>query len=230
MNTVLNGVVRSIAATFPLPEPIIEVGSYQVAGQDDIINLRSFFPGKKYLGMDFRTGPGVDITANVEQLPLADNSVGTMIAMSTFEHVRHFWKGFAEVRRVLKPGGAFLLSTPFYFYIHDYPSDYWRFTPEALEVMLEDFPQRIFGWHGSPKRPQNIWALAYKDGAPAVSQAKFEEYKALLRQYAVRPLRPWRVARYKLASLLVGRGPFAHYLDQGRWETEMRNAPAAVGA
>jgi len=64
------------------------------------------FPRKKYLGMDFRTGPGVNITANVEQLPLADNSVGTIIAISTFEHVRHFWKGFAfMVRDVLSVTG-----------------------------------------------------------------------------------------------------------------------------
>jgi hypothetical protein len=33
----------------------------------------------------------VNITANVEQLPLADNSVASIIAISTFEHVRHFW-------------------------------------------------------------------------------------------------------------------------------------------
>ncbi|MGB7159241.1 MAG: class I SAM-dependent methyltransferase [Tepidisphaeraceae bacterium] len=226
MNKLLHGVVRSVAESFDLPQPIIEVGSYQVEGQHDIIELRHLFPGKKYIGMDFRTGPGVDITASVEELPLADNSVGTIIAMSTFEHVRHFWRGFAEVQRVLKPGGAFLLSTPFYFYIHNYPADYWRFTPQAFEILLEDFPQRIFGWHGTPKRPENVWSLAFKEGGPPVSPPQFERYKSLLGQYANQPLRPWRVARYKLASLFVGRGPFANYLDQSRWETELRTAPA----
>jgi SAM-dependent methyltransferase len=221
MNTLLRGVVRSVAETFDLPQPIIEIGSYQVEGQDDIIDLRSFFTGKKYLGMDFRTGPGVNITANVEQLPLADNSVGTIIAISTFEHVRHFWKGFAEVERVLKPGGAFLVSTPFYYYIHNYPGDFWRFTPQAFEILLERYPQKIFGWHGTPKRPENVWSLAFKDGAPPIRREQFERYRSSLNQYAHQRLRPWRVARYKLASRFVGRGPFANYLDQGRWETEL---------
>jgi len=228
MNTLLRGVVRAVAETFDLPQPIIEVGSYQVEGQETIINLRSLFPGKRYFGMDFRTGPGVNITANVEQLPLADISVGTVIAISTFEHVRHFWKGFAEVKRVLKPGGAFLLSTPFYFYIHNYPGDYWRFTPQALDILLEEFPQRINGWHGTPKRPENVWSLAFKAGGPGIEPQQFERYKSLLSHYAQHPLRPWRVARYRLASLLVGRGPFAHYLDGRRWETELLNTDGAA--
>jgi SAM-dependent methyltransferase len=221
MNTLLRGVVRSVAETFELPQPIVEIGSYQVAGQQDINDLRSFFPGKRYFGMDFRPGPGVDIAASVERLPLADESVGTIIAISTFEHVRHFWQGFAEVQRALKPGGAFLLSTPFFFYIHNYPADYWRFTPQAFDVLLECYPQRINGWHGTRKRPENVWSLAFKAGGPPVTRQQFEKYKSLMAQYARQPLRPWRVARYKLASLFVGRRPFSHYLDQGHWETEL---------
>ena len=46
---------------------------------------------------DFRPGPGVDCVADVENLPQPDASVGTVIALSTFEHVRRFWLGFREV-------------------------------------------------------------------------------------------------------------------------------------
>ena len=60
--------------------------------------------------------------------------------MSTFEHVPRFWRGFDEVHRVLRPNGAFFLACPFYFYIHAYPGDYWRFTPQALKLLLEDIP------------------------------------------------------------------------------------------
>ncbi len=229
MNTLLRGVVRSVAETFDLPQPIVEIGSYQVEGQESIIDLRRFFLGKRYFGMDFRTGPGVNITANVEQLPLADESVGSVIAISTFEHVRRFWKGFAEVQRVLKPGGAFLVSTPFYFYIHNYPGDFWRFTPQALDILLEGYPQRIIGWHGTDKRPENVWSLAFKPGGAAITQAQFDRYKSLLSNYAQQRLRPWRVARYKLASLLVGRGPFSNYLDQGMCETTLHSTPDLKG-
>src|SRR5205823_9415180 len=87
MNRFLHGVTRAVAETFALPGPILEVGSFQVAGQEDIANLRSLFPAQEYLGIDVRPGPGVDLVADVEALPQADASVGTVIAMNTFEHV-----------------------------------------------------------------------------------------------------------------------------------------------
>ncbi len=132
MNAFLNGVARAVAETFDLPEPILEIGSYQVEKQRDLANLRGLFPGCHYQGVDIRPGPGVDLVASVEQLPHLDGSVGTVLALSTFEHVRRFWRGFAEIRRVLRPHGALLVSMPFHFQIHNYPCDYWRFTPQAL--------------------------------------------------------------------------------------------------
>ena len=45
MNHFLHGVVRALSETFTLPGPILEIGSYQVAGQESIGNLRELFPG-----------------------------------------------------------------------------------------------------------------------------------------------------------------------------------------
>src|SRR4051812_46602910 len=116
MNRLLRGVARAVAESFVLPEPILEIGALQVEGQGELINLRSLFPGKKYVGVDFRAGPGVDCVADVEHLPQATGSVGTVIAFSTFEHVRRFWLGFEEVYRVLRPDGVFAVCCPFYFH------------------------------------------------------------------------------------------------------------------
>ena len=131
MNLFLHGVARAITETFTLPEPILEIGSYHVEGQDDGVELRNLFPGRDYTGVDMRPGPGVDCVANVENLPQATGSVGTVVSMSTFEHVRRFWKGFDEVRRVLRPDGVFVVACPFFFRILNYPYDYWRFTPKS---------------------------------------------------------------------------------------------------
>lgn len=152
MNQFIRGVARAAVEAFDLPDPVLEIGSYQVAGQEDLIDLRGLFPNRPYTGVDFRAGPGVDLVANVENLPLPDASVGTVVAFSVFEHVKQFWKGFDEVRRVLRPDGVFLVCCPFYFHVHSYPHDYWRFTPEAFESLLEPYPTRILGWHG-PERP-----------------------------------------------------------------------------
>ena len=163
MNQFLRGVLRSMVESFDLPDPILEIGSYQVAGQEDLINVRGLFPGREYLGIDFRPGPGVDLVANVEDLPLASNSAGTVVAFSVFEHVKRFWKGFEEVHRVLRPDGVFLVCTPFYFHVHAYPNDYWRFTPEAFDSLLEAYPKRILGWHGPDRHPLNVWAAAFRE-------------------------------------------------------------------
>jgi len=135
---------RATFETFPCPEPILEVGSYQVNGQEQIANLRRFFPDKRFVGTDMRHGPGVDAVTSVESLPYRNHAFGTVIALNLFEHVPRFWLGFQEAQRVLRTDGLLIISCPFYFGIHSFPSDYWRFKPEAFRVMLA-FAERLPG-------------------------------------------------------------------------------------
>jgi SAM-dependent methyltransferase len=223
MNQFLHGVVQATAEAFDLPEPILEIGSYQVDGQEPIANLRPLFPGKKYMGVDKRAGPGVDCTADVEALPHASNSVGSVIAISTFEHVPRFWRGFEEVFRVLRPDGVLLVACPFYFYVHAFPNDYWRFTPMALELLLENYPAKILGWHGPSRRPINVWALAFRENYRPASREQFQQYQTRLRAYCRQPVRWKKKLRYSIGRWLFGRRPFAPYLEQDHWECQCRN-------
>src|SRR5262249_21996871 len=191
MNRFLRGVTQAVVEAFQLPEPILEIGSYQVEGQADLIDLRGLFPGKAYTGIDFRPGPGVDCVANVEALPQPDSSVGTVLALSTFEHVQRFWLGFDEIHRVLRPDGVFVVASPFYFHVHAYPNDYWRFTPEALNLLLEPYPHRVLGWHGPERRMANVWAVAFREESRLPTADDIERYRKLLGAYAPEPLR-WR--------------------------------------
>jgi SAM-dependent methyltransferase len=225
MNSFLRGLVRAVTDSFPLDGPVLEVGSYQVPGQERSADLRGLFPGLEYTGLDLRSGPGVDVVADVEALPYPDESIGTVLSLSTFEHVAHFWKGFAEIHRVLRPGGALLVACPFYFHLHEHPHDYWRFSPAALEVLLDDYPSKIIGWHGPFKRPANVWALAFREGRPAITPAEYTRYRENMNQHAHMPL-PWiRRLRFLLGSLVYGRGLFAPYLDRDRWQSRLVNRP-----
>jgi SAM-dependent methyltransferase len=229
MNPFVRGVVRAAAEAFDLPGPVLEIGSYQVAGQEGA-DLRPLFPGRDYVGLDLRPGPGVDVVGDVEALPYPDTSVGTVLAVCAFEHVPRFWKGFAEVGRVLRPGGAFLVVCPFYFHIHAFPGDYWRFTPQALDFLLADYPSRLIGWHGPRTRPANVWAVAFRGGHPGVTPEALARYRMLMRRYARLPL-PWRRRlRYLLGRLVSGRRPFAPHLDRGRWEARCVAGGPAAGA
>jgi SAM-dependent methyltransferase len=224
MNQFLHGVTRAVIETFDLPGPVLEIGSQQVPGQEEIGNLRPLFGDRTFVGLDVQAGPGVDLVADVEALPQADASVGTVLALNTLEHVPRFWRGLEEMYRVLRPDGVLIASCPFYFHLHSFPRDYWRFSPEALEWLLQRYPSKILGRHGPRNRPASVWAVAFREGRPAITPAEFERYRTLVRRYARQP-RSWkREVRYRLGRWLCGRGPFAPYLDRERWETECRNS------
>lgn len=226
MNAILRGLVRAAAETFTLPGPILEIGSYQVSGQEDAADLRTLFPGRLYLGMDVRSGRGVDVRASVEALPCADASIGTILAISTLEHVPRFWRAFDEMRRVLRPDGALLVACPFYFHLHAHPNDFWRFTPEALELLLAPYPSKIIGCHGPRARPANVWGLAFREGRPPIGADAFRVFQTRLNQHAHMPL-PWRRRlRYQLGRLLCGGGPFAPYLERQRLDNRCLNRSA----
>lgn len=55
------------------------------------------------------------------------------------EHVRKPWIATREIHRILKPGGCLITSSPFMIAEHKVPRDYWRFTKDGLDVLLEDF-------------------------------------------------------------------------------------------
>ena len=76
MNQFIHGVVRAVAESFALPDPILEIGSYQVAGQQAVANLRPLFVGRPYVGIDVRPGPGVDREVLALVRPGDDREVG----------------------------------------------------------------------------------------------------------------------------------------------------------
>ena len=224
MNDFMAGVVRAAVETFEFPAPILEVGSYQVAGQERIANLRGHFPRKHYVGIDMRGGPGVDSVENVEQLPRGDRSIGSVLALNLFEHVERFWRGFDEVQRVLRRDGVLLVSCPFHLHIHAYPNDYWRFTPEAFQLLLDKLPTKIIGFHGPANRPLDVWAIAFGSDYSQITEPQYQRFRQLVGQYARQPL-PWKNRlRYRMGRLICGRGPFAPYLDAEHFDTELIRA------
>jgi len=230
MTPFLRGLVRAVAETFALPGPVLEVGSYRVEGQDELADLRPFFAERTYIGLDARPGRGVDLAGDVERLPLADAAVGTVLALTTFEHVPRFWRGFEEVRRVLRPDGALLVASPFYFHLHGYPSDYWRFSPQALELLLASYPSRVVGWQGPSRRPAHVWALAFREGRAPIRLEEHAAYQERMRRYAREPL-PWgRRLRYLLGRWLFGSRPFAPFLEREKWRSRCVNHRPAAAA
>ncbi|MSR31723.1 MAG: class I SAM-dependent methyltransferase [Gemmataceae bacterium] len=219
MNSFLHGVARAASETFSFPEPLVEIGARQALGQENFPSLRSLFPGKEYLGIDLQPGQGIDLVGNVEDLPLENETVGSVIALNLFEHVRQFWKGFEEIHRVLRPGGMLFVSCPFFLHRHAYPNDYWRFTPDAFSFLLEPYPHKLIGMQGPRNKPLQVWAVAVKGPAQSISADTHVRFKRAMKQYAHEPVNWVRKLRYLLARMVCGRRPLAPFLDVNRFET-----------
>jgi ubiquinone/menaquinone biosynthesis C-methylase UbiE len=75
------------------------------------------------------------VIENTSDLPFTDESFDYVVASSVFEHDPIFWKTFAEMIRVLKPGGCVYINSPSNGMIHRYPIDVYRFYPDAGKAL-----------------------------------------------------------------------------------------------
>jgi len=167
------------AKTLPVKEPVYEFGALQVPGQEGRANLRALFPGKRYVGADMQVGPGVDEILNLHEIALPAASAGTVICLDTFEHVEYPHRAMEEIHRILKPDGLALVSSVMQFPIHDYPHDYWRFTPEAFRSLLKPFADCFVGSVGKENFPHTVIGVGFKGAAPDLSAftRDFEAWK-----------------------------------------------------
>jgi len=154
--------VRIVAETLPVSEPIYEFGSLQVPGQEGFADLRPIFEGKRYIGCDMREGPGVDLVLNLHAIDLPAESAGTVLILDTLEHVEFARKAVEEAHRILKPNGIVVISSVMKFPIHDYPYDYWRFTPEGFRSFLKPFDSCFVDFAGDRQFPHTVVGVGFK--------------------------------------------------------------------
>jgi len=93
-----------------------------------------------------------DITA-CDYIP--DNTYDVVFSKAVLEHVDKPWLAGEQISRILKPGGIAFHAAPFSYFYHGAPADYWRFTPDAFQVMMSEL-EPIDGWFiGNNRRKDN---------------------------------------------------------------------------
>lgn len=83
--------------------------------------------------------PHADLFCDLNvHLPLKSEMADTVLLADVLEHIYQPEALLAEVVRVLRPGGVLLLNTPFMYWVHEAPHDYYRYTPYALQRLAQD--------------------------------------------------------------------------------------------
>jgi len=88
--------------------------------------------------------PAVDVQ-DLSSYPADEYDI--VVLDEILEHVARPWVAVEEVRRILKPGGCLITSSPFLIAEHRMPKDYWRFTKDGYRVLLENYSTvDVYSW------------------------------------------------------------------------------------
>ena len=151
--------VQVFSDVFEPNGPVLQLGSYLHLGLGSYTDVRPFFPDE-FVGLDIRPGPGVDVVGDAQELPVDDATFRTVLALDVLEHLPRPERAISEARRVLADEGLFVVSVPFDYRLHAFPTDYRRYTPSGLYVDLEPFSQRAVLSVGPQVRPAYVFAVA----------------------------------------------------------------------
>ena len=79
----------------------------------------------------------IDLVADAYAVPLPDGSAGAILLSEVLEHLERPGDALAECRRLLRPDGHLIATTPFSWPLHEEPRDFFRYSPHGLRHLAE---------------------------------------------------------------------------------------------
>ncbi len=81
----------------------------------------------------------IDLSCDLSQpLPFSAQSFDTIILSDVLEHIAAPQVLWAEMARILRPDGVIIMNTPFFYWLHEEPFDFYRYTSHALKRFATD--------------------------------------------------------------------------------------------
>jgi SAM-dependent methyltransferase len=91
--------------------------------------------GVSWLRLDIAQTEQPDVVADVQHLPVRDDSIDWVVCLEMLQYVASPDAAVREIARVLRPGGATVVSVPF-LHRTDGPTDRHRFTETRVRELL----------------------------------------------------------------------------------------------
>lgn len=162
MRKQVNEIVRIVANSLPKKIKVLEIGSLIVEGQEHL-SVRKYFPEAEYIGVDMQQGNGVDVVADCIDYCYGYYQSGKefdlILCLDMLEHAKEPFEVLNSTIYALKLNGVLLVTSVFNFKIHEYPNDYWRFTPESFKMLLGN-NSRVYKI-GSDLMPHTVVGISY---------------------------------------------------------------------
>jgi len=137
-----------------------------------------------------------------------DAAFDTVILSDVLEHIYEPRRLTAEVARVLRPDGHLLLSVPFFYWVHESPHDYHRYTEFALRRMTEEVGLTVVHLRAYGGTPEILGDLLAKT---LLHYTRFGKTASQLAQWAAVTLRRTRFGA-RLSQRSAGAFPLGYFL------------------
>jgi GT2 family glycosyltransferase/SAM-dependent methyltransferase len=121
----------------------------KAAGASEVVGVDFSCEAVRYSLARHSAGGPDFVAGNAEKLPLADAQFDVVVSFETIEHLHDPFAFLAEVKRVLRPGGLFLVSTPNKgvfvegneFHVHEFTFDELQDALSGVFERIEYYPQ-----------------------------------------------------------------------------------------
>lgn len=144
------GAMAFVQAMAGLQRPqLIEVGTLR-AEEDRPTHHTAWVPHGRWVKVDREAGPDVDLVADAHDVGQlwaarfgdarveAQEGFDGYVACSVWEHLERPWLAMVAAAALVRRGGLVYVQTHQTFPLHGYPSDFFRFSTGALEVLAAD--------------------------------------------------------------------------------------------
>ena len=130
------------------------------ADSDAYKSFCELFPGADLVSTDIAPGTNVQLIWDQEKPPedAQRQQFDLFITTSVLEHVRRPWLAAPNIEMCLRrPHGLLYISVPWVWRYHEYPDDYWRFSPPSLDILFHNTKPLLTMWSTSPDCQLHEW-------------------------------------------------------------------------